>query len=232
VRLDGWQMRAGLAAALAAGALALGACGGDEEEEPATTAATTAEADASEACAPVDAPVPKDLKLGKPSGNEVKPGEKVTATVETNCGEFQIALDTKGSPETASSFVHMVEEGLYEDTPFHRVVEGFVVQGGDPAGDGTGGPGYTTREPPPSDTAYTKGVVAMAKTGVDPPGTAGSQFFVVVGADAGLPPDYAVLGEVTGDDEALENIESVGVPGEDGPPQVPVVIEKITLKRG
>jgi peptidyl-prolyl cis-trans isomerase B (cyclophilin B) len=229
---DGHTPRAALAALLATGALALSACGEEEDSGTGSATSTATDPQASSACESVDAPVPKELKLEKPSGNEVRPGEKVTATVATSCGDFQIALDTEGSPKTAGSFVHMVEEGLYEETPFHRVVEGFVVQGGDPRGDGTGGPGYTTVEPPPPNTSYTRGVVAMAKTGLEPAGSAGSQFFVVVGADAGLPPDYAVLGEVTGSDKALENIESVGAPGEDGPPTMPVVIEKITLDRG
>ncbi len=160
----------------------------------------------------------------------MKPGEKITATVATNCGDFQFALDTKNSPKTASSFVHMVDEGLYDGTPFHRVVDGFVIQGGDPAADGTGGPGYSVTEAPPADTAYTRGVVAMAKSGVEPAGTSGSQFFVVTGADAGLPADYAVLGELTGDEAAVDAIESQAGSG-DGPPVSPVVIEQITLER-
>lgn len=232
MRLDGSTIRAATAAALVALGLGLAACGDDEEDRPDSGSGTTATVAPDSVCEQVDPPIPKELKLKKPSGNEVKPGEKIVATVETNCGDFEIALDTRGSPETAASFVHMVEEGLYTDTPFHRVVDGFVIQGGDPLGDGTGGPGYTTVEPPPPDTSYTKGVVAMAKTAVEPAGTAGSQFFVVVGADAGLPPDYAVLGEITGSDRAVENVESVALPGEDGPPKLPVVIEKITLDRG
>ena len=175
--------------------------------------------------------MPKEVKLDKPTGKEVEPGEKVTAKVETNCGDFEIALDTERSPKTSSSFVHMAEEGLYDDTPFHRVVDGFVIQGGDPLGDGTGGPGYTVTEPPPSDAQYTKGVVAMAKSGVEPAGASGSQFFVVTGADAGLPPDYAILGEITGSDEAVQRIEAQAAGTADGPPAVPVVIERVTIER-
>ena len=86
------------------------------------------------------------------------------AAVETSCGTFEIALDTRGSPKTVSSFVHLAREGLYDDTIFHRIVPGFVIQGGDPLGTGRGGPGYSVDEVPPSDTVYTKGTVAMAKT--------------------------------------------------------------------
>ncbi len=92
------------------------------------------------------------------------------------------------------------------------------MQGGDPKGDGTGGPGYKTREAPPDDVAYTEGVVAMAKGGTEPAGTAGSQFFVVTGTDANLPADYAVLGKVT---EGIENVKAMEALAstEDGPPE-------------
>ena len=82
-------------------------------------------------------------------------------------------------------------------TIFHRIVPGFVIQGGDPTGTGTGGPGYLTVDTPPASAAYTLGVVAMAKTQQQPAGTAGSQFFVVTVPNAGLPPDYAIIGKVT-----------------------------------
>lgn len=220
-------LRVALALALAVGALALAACGDDEE--PATTT-TAAAKDACEEVAPAE---PKQVKL-KPPAEKVEPGERITATVETNCGEFQLELDTKNSPKTVASFIQLVEEGVYDGTPFHRVVDGFVIQGGDPAADGTGGPGYSVTEEPPADAAYTRGVVAMAKTGVEPAGTSGSQFFVVTAADAGLPPDYAVLGTLIGDEEAVDRIEAQADPElgpEGGEPAVPVVIERITLAR-
>ena len=87
-----------------------------------------------------------------------------------------------------------------------------MIQGGDPNGDGTGGPGYTTVDPPPADAKYTKGVVAMAKTQNEPPGTAGSQFFVVTGADIGLPPDYALLGNVSSGMDVVDKIGKLGDP--------------------
>jgi len=219
-------LRAVTAATVLSLALGVAACG-DDDEEPTST--TTAGGQAGDACEEVAPAEPKQVKLKEPK-QQVKPGEEITATVETNCGDFQFVLDTKNSPKTASSFVHMVDEGLYDGTPFHRVVDGFVIQGGDPSADGTGGPGYSVTEAPADDTAYTRGVVAMAKSGVEPAGTSGSQFFVVTGADAGLPPDYAVLGELTGDEAAVDAIEAQAGSG-DGPPVAPVVIEQITLER-
>ena len=105
---------------------------------------------------------------------------------------------------------------------------GFVIQGGDPAGDGSGGPGFSVVEAPPADLAYTKGVVAMAKTAVEDPGTSGSQFFVVTGEDAQLPPEYALLGKVT---EGQEVVDLIGVApvGADEQPVDPIVIESVKV---
>jgi cyclophilin family peptidyl-prolyl cis-trans isomerase len=122
--------------------------------------------------------------------------------------------------------VALAEAGYFDDTIFHRVVPGFVVQGGDPTQTGSGGPGYSTVDAPASDAKYTKGVVAMAKSGVESAGTSGSQFFVVTGADAGLPPDYAIVGEVTEGIETVERIDALGVG--DGPPSQPVVVNMVT----
>jgi cyclophilin family peptidyl-prolyl cis-trans isomerase len=215
-----------LALPLAAGALVMAGCGGDDE--PATT-----DASASASCDEVAPADPKQVKL-KPPKERVSRGKEITATVHTNCGEFSFELDTESSPKTASSFVYLVEEGVYDGTAFHRVVDGFVIQGGDPAGDGSGGPGYSVTEEPPPDTAYLRGTVAMAKSQLEPAGTSGSQFFVVTAADAGLPPDYAVLGHLTGDEAAVDAIEAQADPelgAEGGEPAVPVVIERITLER-
>ncbi len=101
--------------------------------------------------------------------------------METSCGSFTIRLDQKTAPNTAASFASLTEKGFYDGTVFHRIVPGFVIQGGDPTGTGTGGPGYSVVDKPPENAKYTRGVVAMAKTGDEPPGTAGSQFYVVTG---------------------------------------------------
>jgi len=199
-------------------------CGGDDGEGE-------GEASLPEGCSEVEAPEPRQAEASRPESELNGPA---TAVVETSCGEFEIELDIAGSPRTTASFAGLAEQGLYEGTGFHRVARGFVVQGGDPLGDGTGGPGYSVDEPPPPDTSYLRGVVAMAKTPAEPPGRSGSQFFVVTApADAGLPAEYAVLGRVTRGMEVVERIEQLGDPGgADGPPSEPVVIERITIERG
>jgi cyclophilin family peptidyl-prolyl cis-trans isomerase len=116
---------------------------------------------------------------------------------------------------------------VFDDTVFHRIVPGFVIQGGDPTGTGTGGPGYKTVDAPPSDAAYTLGVVAMAKSADEPAGTSGSQFFVVTATDSGLPPDYAIVGKVTKGMDTVKRIEALGTASEQ--PSRPVVVEKATF---
>ena len=208
--------------------LALAACGGGDDDGSSDAAGTTGAPATSDSCESVDAPEPK------PDGGRTAPTEALAAgktyrlVIETNCGEITIALDPKSAPKTTASLVALARSGFYDGTTFHRVVPGFVIQGGDPTGTGSGGPGYETVDVPPSGTAYTAGVVAMAKGAVQPPGTSGSQFFVVTAPDAGLPPDYAVVGNVTEGMETVSAIEALGLG--DGPPSQPVVIEKVTVE--
>jgi peptidyl-prolyl cis-trans isomerase B (cyclophilin B) len=217
--------RFGLLALLALCATLLVACGDDDEEDSTTTSAS------SEECAEVDAPAPKDEKFRRPE-LVLRRGERAIATVETSCGSFVIELDTKGSPQTANSFAFLAEEGFYDGTIFHRIAPGFVIQGGDPQGTGTGGPGYSVTEAPPQDTTYARGLVAMAKTAAEPPGTSGSQFFVVTApADAGLPPDYAVLGQVTEGMDVVAAIGRLGDPATEQPLQT-VTIDSIAISKG
>jgi cyclophilin family peptidyl-prolyl cis-trans isomerase len=159
----------------------------------------------------------------------LEPGEAATAVVKTSESTFEIALDTKRAPKTTNSFAYLAEKGFYDGLTFHRVAPGFVIQGGDPKGDGTGGPGYSVDEKPPPNLSYTKGVVAMAKSGTDPPGRSGSQFFVVTAADAGLPPEYALLGKVSKGYDAVEKIDALGTPQET--PKRKVTIEEVTIER-
>jgi len=175
-------------------------------------------------CEEVETPERKQVQLSRPPERASGPS---TAAVETSCGSFEIALDYARAPKTASSFAFLVTEGVYDDTLIHRIEPNFVIQGGDPLGDGTGGPGYFVDEPPPQDLSYTRGTVAMAKSGAEPPGRSASQFFVVTAADAGLSPDYALLGRVSSGFKVVERIESLGTKG--GQPRAPVVIETITL---
>jgi len=127
--------------------------------------------------------------------------------VLTNLGEFAFRLDVTDSPCTTSSFAALVRRHFFDGTIFHRIVPGFVIQGGDPTGTGRGGPGYTVADVPPKNSLYTEGVVAMAKTPAEPRGTSGSQFFIVTAPDVGLPPNYAILGVVT---KGLKVVERIG----------------------
>lgn len=208
-----------LAAILAA--LASG-CGGGSSDSTATS--TTASG-----CIEVEAPEPKDVSFEAPP-QTVKAGEKLTAVVQTSCGSFEIALDTKRAPKTVNSFAYLADQGFYDGLDFNRVVSGFVVQGGDPSGTGIGGPGYSVVEKPPANIAYTKGVVAMAKTEGELSGSSGSQFFVVTSHDTGLPPEYALLGEVSKGYGTVQRINVLGGSGEK--PKQTVLIEKVTIEKG
>jgi peptidyl-prolyl cis-trans isomerase B (cyclophilin B) len=184
---------------------------------------------AANGCKKVEQPEPKTVSFKAPK-QVLKPGETATAVVKTSCGTFEIALDTKRAPKTANSFAFLAEEGFYDDLTFHRVAPGFVIQGGDPEGTGTGGPGYSVDEKPPANLAYTKGTVAMAKSSAEPPGRSGSQFFVVTAADAGLPPEYALVGKVSKGYDAVQRIEKLGTPEEK--PKQTVLIEEVTIEKG
>jgi peptidyl-prolyl cis-trans isomerase B (cyclophilin B) len=179
-------------------------------------------------CRQVEAPKPKKVSFKAPE-QTVRQGEKLTAVVETSCGRFDIALDTKRAPKTANSFVFLAEEGFYDGLSFHRIVPEFVIQGGDSLGNGSGGPGYSVDEKPPANLAYTKGVVAMAKTSAEPPGRSGSQFFVVLDADAALQPEYALVGKVDKGFDVVERIGELGTPS--GEPTQVVLIENISIKK-
>lgn len=230
---------------LALAALVVAGCGSDDGDSGSgSTSTPTAEEPAAEkpaeetpagepraACADVQVPKPKQ------DGGQKKPKSALAADktydvkIATNCGDFTIQLDQKAAPKTAASFASLVESGFYDATEFHRIVPDFVIQGGDPTATGTGGPGYSVRDTPPADTAYTKGVVAMAKAGTEPPGTSGSQFFVVTGPDAGLPPEYAPLGKVV---KGLDVVELMGrqparESGSAAAGLLPIVLEKATL---
>jgi peptidyl-prolyl cis-trans isomerase B (cyclophilin B) len=211
--------------ALCVALLALAGCGGGGDGGSATTGASAA----SITCKKVATPQPKGVQhLSKPKAT-LPTGKRYDVDLQTNCGTITIRLATGRAPTTASSFADLVKRGFYDGLVFHRVVRGFVIQGGDPLGTGLGGPGYTVVEPPPASTAYTTGVVAMAKTEADPAGASGSQFFIVIAPDAKLPPDYAVAGGVVRGMNVAQYIGRLPVDGQDRPTS-PVVIEKATLR--
>jgi cyclophilin family peptidyl-prolyl cis-trans isomerase len=208
----------------------LAACGGDDD--PAAEATATVEPASpaeTSGCESVEAPEPKEsAKLPKPK-ERLEPGKTYEATVSTSCGDFVIALDAKRAPRTGGSFKYLADKGFYDGLTFHRIVAGFVIQGGDPGGDGSGGPGYSVVEAPPGGLSYTKGVVAMAKTATEKPGTSGSQFFVVTAEDAQLPPEYALLGKVTKGQEVVDAIGVLPTTSAEQPAE-PVVIRSIDVK--
>ena len=198
--------------------LLVAGCGGGGGESSTTAALPTG-------CSQVQAPPPKDVHLSRPTATLRGPA---TATVETSCGSFTIALDVERAPKTTSSFAYLARQGVYNDAVFHRIVPGFVIQGGDPTQTGTGGPGYFVDEPPPRNLSYTQGTVAMAKSAAEPPGRSGSQFFVVTVPDAGLTPDYALVGKVSSGFDVVQRIEQLGTPS--GIPRDPVVIRRVTIQ--
>jgi len=181
------------AAALALLLVAAG-CGGASKPHVSTPIPPQSASPA--ACSKAKAPAPRH-NGDRPPPPPLSSDKTYTALVSTNCGTFRITLDPKQSPHAVASFVALARASFFDHTIFHRIVPGFVIQGGDPTQTGTGGPGYSTVDKPPKDARYDQGVVAMAKTQSEAPGTAGSQFFVVTAADAGLQPDYAIIGRVT-----------------------------------
>jgi cyclophilin family peptidyl-prolyl cis-trans isomerase len=154
--------------------------------------------------------------------------KKYTATIETSCGKITVDLDAKGAPHSVNSFVFLADKKFYDGLTWHRVVKDFVIQGGDPKGDGSGGPGYTIAEEPPTD-GYKLGALAMAKTGA--PHSTGSQFFIVTGQNGTtLPSQYSRFGMVTGGLDVAQKLESFSTG--DGPPTRPLYIVSITIKVG
>ncbi|HEY7036279.1 MAG TPA: peptidylprolyl isomerase, partial [Thermomicrobiales bacterium] len=170
------------------------------------------------------------LQWSAPPAMVIDPAKTYTARVETSLGDFTITFFPQEAPVTVNNFVCLARAGYYDDTTFHRIVAGFVIQGGDPTGTGAGGPGYEFADEPVT-RSYELGTVAMANAGPD---TNGSQFFVVVG-DSGtqLPPQDTIFGQVTKGMDVVDRIAAVptraGGSGEKSTPIEPVTIEKITI---
>jgi cyclophilin family peptidyl-prolyl cis-trans isomerase len=218
-----------LTALLLALALLVAACGGDDSSDEAAATPAPTEETAPAGCEAADEPEPKGEGSLKNPKQQLDGAKTFVATVSTNCGDFQITLDAKRAPKTGGSFKALADQGFFDGTTFHRIVAGFVIQGGDPKGDGTGGPGYSVVEAPPRDIVYGKGVVAMAKTGAEAAGTSGSQFFVVTAEDAGLPPDYALLGKVTSGQDVVDKIGVAETDPATEKPLEPVVISSVEV---
>lgn len=151
-----------------------------------------------------------------------------TATLQTSHGSMTVEFYPEDAPNTVNNFVNLAKEGFYDGTVFHRIISGFMLQGGDPTGTGTGGPGYKFADEPVKKQ-YTKGTLAMANAG---PNTNGSQFFIMH-ADYALPPNYTIFGKVTDGIDVVDAIASVPVgrsrSGENSTPAEPVTLEKVTV---
>jgi len=187
-------------------ALALVGCGGGLERS------------AARECSKVSQPAASRRSEHAPVAN-LDAATTYDVVMRTNCGTFTIRIDPLRFPHAAASFVSLTEAGYFDRTIFTRVVPGVLVQAGDPTATGRGGPGYTTVDAPPAGASYDHGVVAMAKTKTQPPGTAGSQFFIVTAKKAKLRPQYAIVGKVVKGIDVVDLIGMLGG-GSDLPSQV------------
>jgi cyclophilin family peptidyl-prolyl cis-trans isomerase len=152
-------------------------------------------------------------------------GKRYTATMVTSHGTLVIALDPLAAPKTVNSFVFLARYHYYDGVIFHRIIPGFVLQGGDPTGTGTGGPGYKFEDELPAPGRYQVGSLAMANAG---PHTNGSQFFIISGPDGvRLPPQYALFGAVVSGGDVVTKIDALGT--RSGKPAEKVVIESVTI---
>ena len=155
----------------------------------------------------------------------IDPAKTYSATMVTSKGTLEIALDPIGAPLTVNNFVYLARFHYYDGIIFHRVIPGFVLQGGDPSGNGTGGPGYRFNDELPKPGRYEMGSLAMANAG---PNTNGSQFFVISGPDGiRLPPLYALFGKVVRGLDVVSAINEIGSPS--GSPRERVIIESVTI---
>jgi cyclophilin family peptidyl-prolyl cis-trans isomerase len=142
----------------------------------------------------------------------IDPKKKYTATIETTAGTMTAELFPDDAPMTVNNFVFLANDGYYQDVIFHRVIPGFMIQGGDPTGSGSGGPGYKFKDEPVKKK-YNRGILAMANAG---PNTNGSQFFIMH-ADYGLPPNYTIFGQLTAGEDVLDKIASAPTGAQDRP---------------
>jgi peptidylprolyl isomerase len=157
----------------------------------------------------------------------IDPAKRYTADMVTSKGTIRIALDPVSAPKTVNNFVVLARYHYYDGIVFHRVIPGFVLQGGDPKGTGTGGPGYKFEDELPKAGRYELGSLAMANAG---PNTNGSQFFVTLGPTPHLDRRHSVFGKVVKGMDVVEKIGQVQTDGQDRP-VTPVVMKKVTIER-
>jgi peptidyl-prolyl cis-trans isomerase B (cyclophilin B) len=177
----------------------------------------------------------REKTTNQPAQTTVKPAPKGVAGtihVKTKLGRFTFKLDPASAPNATRSFVRLTKRGFFNGLVFHRIVPSFVIQGGDPTGTGTGGPGYTTHDTVPPTTTYPLGTVAMAKTSQEPPGSAGSQFFVVTGRGVQFDgPFYVVIGHVTSGMPVVLKIGNQPSDPQTQAPLKPVVMQRVAYTK-
>jgi peptidylprolyl isomerase len=175
---------------------------------------------------PFDGSAPKAQRFTEPPEMGIDPTKRYTATMTTSMGTLVIALDAVKAPKTVNNFVFLALNHYYDGVIFHRIISGFMCQGGDPDGSGMGGPGYRFEDELPKPGQYQIGSVAMANAG---PHTNGSQFFVVSGSSGvGLPPLYSLFGQVVKGLDVVDAMQNVPT-GRGDRPVTPVVIESVTI---
>jgi len=208
---------------VAATAFGLFAVVGGDDSEPADE---TAAAD----CPKADGSSPRTTGFTAAPPNCIVASKTYVAEMLTSKGLVTITLDSKAAPKTVNNFVVLARYHYFDNLPFHRIVKGFVVQGGSPDGTGSGGPGYRFQDEVPTAGAYKVGSVAMANSGVD---TNGSQFFIVTGSADNLQPLYSLFGEVTAGLDVVMAIDATGTPATDpnsGSPTEVITIQTVTIK--
>ena len=172
-----------------------------------------------------DGSSPKRQKFRSEPPMHIDPAKRYTAEMVTSKGTMTIALDPVAAPRTVNSFVFLARYHYFEGIVFHRVIPGFVLQGGDPTGTGTGGPGYQFADELPKPGRYEVGSLAMANAGPD---TNGSQFFIISGPDGvRLPPSYSLFGKVVQGLDVVADIDAIGT--RSGKPSETVTIESVTI---
>ena len=177
---------------------------------------------------------PSTQQWDSPPAMQIDTSKSYYAVFDTSMGSFKIELFADESPQTVNNFVFLTEQGFYNNTTFHRIIQTFMIQGGDPTGTGTGNPGYTIPDELPIKHPYAAGIVAMANTGRANSG--GSQFFICTGDDAAnlnKTPIYTEFGQVVEGMDVVEKIAAVptklGSDGNNSKPIDPPVIKKITI---
>jgi cyclophilin family peptidyl-prolyl cis-trans isomerase len=172
-----------------------------------------------------DGSSPQTQKFDGPPPMVIDPAKRYTAEMVTSKGTLTIALDPIAAPKTVNNFVFLARWHYYDGIVFHRIIPGFMLQGGDPEGSGRGGPGYRFEDELPPRGRYEIGSLAMANAG---PNTNGSQFFIISGRDGvALPPSYSLFGKVVKGTEVISAIESVG--SRSGAPSESVTIESVVV---